>query len=87
MPDYPGFDNFLPYNLTFAIDALDAQPVMFESQSIKGTHGEGSVGVIPFQTTGYVMLDWAPGEPLVAGNYRDVIEIRVIGDGGMNSHW
>jgi len=86
IPDYDGFSEFLPYNLSFAIDAANAQALNFQSEQIKAAPGRGSIGIIPYSASGRLDLSWAPSEPLIAGEYRDVIEIRVTGDGGSNGH-
>lgn len=87
IPDYEGFSEFVAYSLSLAIDAPDAEKLNFESEHIQTTPGRGSIGVIPYSADGTLGLSWMPDEPLIAGEYRDVIEIRVTGDGGSSSHW
>lgn len=84
IPDYEGFSEFVPYNLSFAIDAANAQALNFQSEQIKAAPGRGSIGIIPYSASGSLDLSWATNEPLIAGEFRDVIEIRVTGDGGTN---
>lgn len=86
IPDYPGFTDFVPYNLTFNVNAPDAKPINLDSQHIKDTPGHGSIQTIPFAASGELTIAWAPEEHLIAGTYRDVIEIRITGDGGSNSY-
>lgn len=87
IPDYEGFSEFVPYDLSLAINAPDAKTLNFESEHIQTTPGRGSIDVIPYSADGTLDLSWAPNEPLIAGTYRDVIEIRVTGDGGSSGHW
>jgi len=87
IPDYDGFSEFVPYDLSLAIDAPNAKTLSFTSEHIQTAPGRGSVGVIPYSADGSLDLSWSPKEPLIAGEYRDVIEIRVTGDGGANGHW
>jgi len=87
IPDYEGFSEFVPYDLSFAINATNAQTLNFESEHIQTTPGRGSINVIPYSADGTLNLSWSPDEPLIAGDYRDVIEIRVTGDGGSSGHW
>jgi hypothetical protein len=87
IPDYDGFSEFVPYELSLAVDAPDAKTLNFESEHIQVMPGGGSIGVIPYSANGTLDLSWLPEEPLIAGEFRDVIEIRVTGDGGANGHW
>lgn len=87
IPDYEGFSEFLPYDISLAINAPDAKTLLFESEHIQTTPGRGSINVIPYSADGTLDLSWSPNEPLIAGEYRDVIEIRVAGDGGSSSQW
>lgn len=87
IPDYAGFSEFVPYDLSLAINAPDAKTLSFESEQIQTTPGRGSIDVIPYSADGTLDLSWSPDEPLIAGEYRDVIEIRVTGDGGSSGHW
>ncbi len=77
---FEGFTNFLPYRAQFSVNASNAVPVTANSVSMLGGAG-GSIGTIPFNTTGTLELSWAPELPLLGGTYEDTIEIRVSGAG------
>lgn len=76
---FPGFANYVPYRATFALDSNGAVPVSARSEEMS-TGAGGSLSVVPYQTTGSLNLAWDEGLPLLGGQYRDVIEIRVSGD-------
>src|SRR3546814_911961 len=77
-PRFNGFANFVPYTATFRIDAEGARGVSAESREMTSPV-RGSVGKIPFQSNGELSFAWAATPPLLGGQYRDVIEIRVRG--------
>jgi hypothetical protein len=80
----PGFITFLPYTTTLTVDAAGAAPVTFQSeQMVAGA--TGSIGVTPFKAKGELRLSWSPQSPLIGGAYRDIIEIRVSGEGETSS--
>jgi hypothetical protein len=80
----PGFISHLPYRLDFSVDAANAQPLSFDSDDIQSVPGTGGFGVIPFSTQGSLALSWSPELPLIGGEYGDVIEIRISGNGETN---
>jgi len=77
-PRFNGFANFVPYTATFRIDAEGAREVSAESREMTSS-ARGNVGRIPFQSKGELNFAWAATPPLLGGQYRDVIEIRVSG--------
>ena len=77
----PGFLTLLPYDLSVNVQASNAQTVNVGSQEIKNIFRGGSIGVIPYRTSGQLELRWSPENPLIGGRYRDVIEIRTSGKG------
>jgi hypothetical protein len=79
--DSPGFASFQPYKLDFSIGTSGANPLSFNSEAIKSVPGSGSFGVIPFAAQGNLALSWQTNLPLIGGNYSDIIEIRVSGEG------
>ncbi len=87
LPATDAFQVELPYNLEFSFDAENASSFAMSSADIAVTPGAGTPGVIPYKSRGRVRLDWMPERPLVAGQYRDVIRIRVIGDGPAGHSW
>lgn len=78
-PRFAGFVNFVPYTASFKVDVEGARIVAADSQTMTSPV-EGSVGLIPHQTTGALSLAWNATPPLLGGLYLDVIEIRVSGD-------
>ena len=78
---YPGFTGFLPYQAAFRIEADGEKPISASSIAMRGAGVAGSTHVIPYRTAGSLYLSWTPSEGLLAGEYRDVIEIRVSGAG------
>lgn len=87
IPDYPGFSEFVPYDMAFSVNVPNAKTLKFDSEHVQTTPGGGSINVIPYSAEGTLDLSWSPTEPLIAGEYSDVIEIRVTGDGGSNGRW
>lgn len=77
-PRFNGFANFVPYTATFRIDVEGAREVSAESREMTSS-ASGNVGRIPFQSKGELNFAWAATPPLLGGQYRDVIEIRVSG--------
>ena len=80
----PEFTDRVNYQVDFAVSAPGASVVSARSQDMFENPVVGSIGVIPFKTKGNLHFSWSPDKPLIAGEYGDVIEIRVTGDGGMN---
>jgi hypothetical protein len=79
--DSPGFSSFQPYKLDFSISTPGANPLSFNSDAIKSVPGTGIFGVIPYSAQGNLALSWQTRQPLIGGNYSDIIEIRVSGEG------
>lgn len=79
----PGFTHRVPYELEFSVGVDGAQPIHVNSQDIAETPLGGSTEVIPYHARGKLQFNWSPEAPLIGGNYGDVIEIRVTGEGGM----
>jgi len=77
-PRFNGFANFVPYTLTFSIDSEGARDVSADSREMTSPV-QGTVGQIPFESNGSLTLAWATTPPLLGGQYRDVIEIRISG--------
>ena len=84
---YPGFQSRLPYTVNLNFDVPNADQISFDSENIQAVPGTGTLDVIPFQSVGRVRLNWNPEAPLIAGKYKDIIRIRVTGDGSTKSHW
>ena len=82
----PGFTDRVPYELEFSVGVDGAQPIQVNSRDIANMPRGGSTGVVPYQARGKRQLNWSPELPLIGGNYGDVIEIRVTGEGGMGGH-
>lgn len=76
---YPGFTNLVRYRASFAIDREGATPLAAQSDAMT-SGARGAMGVIPYETTGRLSLSWGRSAPLLGGNYKDVIEIRISGD-------
>jgi len=87
LPDYPGFTSFVEYDLDISLRAPGTNALRFESEDISNDPGRGHFGAIPHDTKGDLKISWSPSETLIAGEYGDVIEIRITGDSGSNSHW
>ncbi len=78
----PGFTERVPYELEFSVGVDGAHPIHVSSQDVVNTPLGGSTGVIPYHARGKLQFNWSPEAPLIGGNYGDVIEIRVTGEGG-----
>lgn len=76
---FPGFANFVPYRASFALDTEGARVFSVKSTEIIAP-AQGSIGLVPYQASGSLNLAWDQTLPLLGGQYRDVIEIRVSGD-------
>lgn len=82
----PGFTDRVPYELEFSVGVDGARSIHVNSADIANLPLGGSTGVIPYQARGKLQFNWSPELPLIGGNYGDVIEIRVTGEGGMGGH-
>jgi len=80
-PDTNGFTSFIPYTANFSVDAPYALPLQIKSASMKGQRQGGTIGVVPFQTSGNLRLNWSLESQLYGGRYSDVIEIHTSSRG------
>lgn len=71
-----GFTDFIPYHATFNVNVPGARAIHFDSLKMKSIFQSGSVGVVPFETTGTLELSWSHNSTPYGGHYSDVIEIR-----------
>lgn len=76
--EYRGFTGFIPYRASFDVTAQGADVVTANSEEMKDGV-TGSVGVTPYRANGTFGVTWQASEPLLGGNYSDVIEIRIVG--------
>jgi hypothetical protein len=79
----PKFSDRINYRLEFSVAAPGASTLSAYSQDMFEDSVSGSIGTIPYKTKGNLHFSWSSEKPLLAGEYGDVIEIRVSGDGGM----
>lgn len=77
------FSDRINYQVDFSVAAPGASVVSARSQDMFDNSVSGSIGTIPYKTEGNLHFSWSSDKPLLSGEYGDVIEIRVIGDGGM----
>ncbi len=76
----PGFDQNQPYRVAVSLGAGQASAA-FESRDIRDVWGELQSTAVPGVTRGQLAVSWQRSQPLLGGNYNDVIEIRISGAG------
>lgn len=81
IPAVSGFTGFISYTAEFSVDIQNAKTVTADSQSMRATPRGGSIGVIPYETSGRLRLTWDNQSTPFGGRYRDVIEIRTSSKG------
>lgn len=76
----PGFGQEQPYRIALALQGGAVSPT-FESRDIRDVPGTFSTESVPGTTTGKLSLSWRRTQPLLGGEYNDILEIRVSGAG------
>lgn len=76
----PGFDQEQPYRVALRLQGHAVSPT-FESRDIRDVPGTFSPDTVPGVTTGELSLSWRRSQPLLGGEYSDILEIRVSGAG------
>jgi hypothetical protein len=75
-----GFDSQQPYRLSISIGAGETSPT-YESRDLFAAPAVFETSGIPGVTSGQLAVSWSRSQPLLGGDYHDVIEIRVSAAG------